>query len=548
MKILYFAKQAFFIFSLLLLLPFSCRKDDTLIDKLEPPKIANTDNVEVTLNGPAPEFRTRVYIFDEETANQIVSLARTKITIKKGAVLRGARVANVAASQIKIGDVMAAGKTSQTPQGFNRKVTGVKESKDGTEIEIDTEDASFEDIFKNASFTIKKSLEESASLDYTLSRSTGSSGSGIGVELKTSGTASISFGLEIPVEVKEYSLKKIEAKVVVNPKVNLSISATDKITTSEIELPVLNKTFAIVAIVPVGAVPFPVVLTPKIRMAVTGEAGLEGSITFNALDINYKSELGAGYESSRGIYGINVSNKPENKSGQIVDKIKGFVKTGFKTTLSLSFYDLDYVTFGDDVNLYAKLEGECSSDGSGKADVLITGGLNNSAFAKFDLFGLKDNKASSDSFTFVQLKFKLDNSLCGNTGGDWNLFVHEIGNKFSLYRRVGNNQDVFDHDEAIVNPIVQYSVVKNGKVEHPPIQGVVTFKFSCKKGIWVDSPKFIGMGGPLNYEVIGTNKGYMSTCINHYISPEGVRIEDDELTVTVILPDGKVLKRDMFRR
>jgi hypothetical protein len=394
-------------------IPFSCKKDEVKTEQLEPPKIENTDSVQVIVSGDTPEFRTRVYILDEETSSQIVSVTRNKIVIKKGAILRGGRTGGIAATEVKSGEIMAAGKTSKTPEGFNRKVTGVRESKDGTEIEIDTEDATLEDIFKNASFTIKKSFEHGASLDYTIGRSTGENGAGAGAELKTQGSASVSYGLEIPIEVKEYALKKIEARIFANPKVNLSITATGKITTGEMEVPVLTQKYVWVAWVPVGPVLFPILFVPKVEMAVTGEAGLEASATFNALDVSVKGELGAGYEVSKGLYGIATMENSENRSGSVTGKVKGYMQTGFKTTLSVSFYDLNFATFGDEAHLFARLEAECSSEGKGKADISITGGAANSAFVTFDLFGLKNNKASSADIKFGQIKLKLDNDLCG---------------------------------------------------------------------------------------------------------------------------------------
>jgi hypothetical protein len=109
-------------FFVIIAIPFSCKKDEVKTEQLEPPKIENTDSVQVIVSGDTPEFRTRVYILDEETSSQIVSVTRNKIVIKKGAILRGGRTGGIAATEVKSGEIMAAGKTSKTPEASTARL------------------------------------------------------------------------------------------------------------------------------------------------------------------------------------------------------------------------------------------------------------------------------------------------------------------------------------------------------------------------------------------------------------------------------------------
>ncbi|GAB3776673.1 hypothetical protein GCM10028818_22740 [Spirosoma horti] len=366
------------------LLTFSCKKAVDPDDKPELPKLGEIKQDQIIPTVGTPQLRTTVYVIDQETAANITSLTSAKIVFKSGTKLPGGRLASkLDVTSIKSGNVMIATATPQTPNGYMAKATKVTETSDG--LEIETEPASWTDVFKDIEFAFDESIGQSLNYNKTFTFT----GNNASAEVSAYAKGAVDFKFSFSLNIKESTLNDALAKVTITRTAGAGASAQASVSGSD-EYPFFKKTFVITRVIMVGLLPIPIVITPTLTLKLRAAAGLKGTINATLVDWQDTYEYGLLYNKVKGFSQIEKNDNPTNHPS-FDAKMEGFIESGVVSELSVGFYNSDAFVFGGSIYFYGRVTGACSTEKKGLS-LIPSFGLDNSLFIGMDIFGIKNKK------------------------------------------------------------------------------------------------------------------------------------------------------------
>ncbi|MFD2573577.1 VWD domain-containing protein [Spirosoma soli] len=379
----------FFALFLLCLLPFSCKKDSEPDVKPELPRLGDIKPAQIIPTKGAPTLRTTVYVIDEETAANIVSISPNRIVFKAGTQLRGGRqAARLAVTTIQPGNIMIGGVTAETPNGYMAKATRVNQTSNG--VEVDTEPASWTDVFDDIEFSFDESLGESMTYSQTFNFASANGGA----QGQVTGWAKggINFVFSFGLNIKQASLKDALAKVTITRTASAGASASAEVSGSD-EFPFLKKKFVITRVVFVGPLPIPIVITPTLTLKLRAAAGLKGKVEATLVNWQDSYEYGLAYNNIQGFTKIQKDDSPQNNPS-FQAEMEGYIESGVVSELSIGFYNSEAFVFGGSLYLFGRLTAVCSTEKKGLS-LTPSYGLTTELFAGMDIFGVKERKPIS---------------------------------------------------------------------------------------------------------------------------------------------------------
>lgn len=319
-----------------------------------------------------PIIRDDVYVLPEESHNQIVSYTKGKLILSGFGGIRSARIAEngkiASISSFKKGDILVSSPNSKASNGFLIEV--VDFVKDGSNYIIESVDASIEKVFKNANFEwteqypFEVPINEAIELEAFTTPSTKS-------KLELQGKLSWLLKSKFDVQIEDFEVQRAaytfskSTNHFVKTKVELGITVN-----ASQPIPYLgySKVFRLkeydfvrTAIIPIGPIPFPIVL--GFSIGVDAAVSADGKIVFEAEIIKNKSTI-----SYEGVYQkgnewkLTKSESGGDEPVSVTSKsVTGEVKVGGYLKGAIRFYDSDVSGIFGEIGAYGKFEVNCDN-------------------------------------------------------------------------------------------------------------------------------------------------------------------------------------------